>query len=179
MREGGRQKWQELVMRVVTEEVQGDSILSKCFCCKTKDKVPEVSNPSKNSTSRVPPSHENAYLVHGWDTSMDGVGGKVGKLVRNTIDEAVQHRAGHQATHEVKEYIDWQPNLGNNIRRMSQGNNDEAADNSSIVKGHVVNEHDRLLPHANRSMGIVNTKNRPILLAVDGEERSYEDNNKT
>ncbi|GAB4830437.1 hypothetical protein Ancab_020075 [Ancistrocladus abbreviatus] len=68
-----------------------------------KDKVPEVSTTSKNSTSRVPPSHENAYPVHGWDVPMDGVGGKVRTPVRNTIDEAVQHRAGYQATHEVKE----------------------------------------------------------------------------
>ncbi|GAB4836990.1 hypothetical protein Ancab_001905, partial [Ancistrocladus abbreviatus] len=86
--------------------------------------------------SRVPPSHENAYPVHGWDVPVDGAGGKVGTPVRNTIDEAVQHRAGYQVTHEVKEYVDWQGDLGNNTKRMSQGKNDEAADNHSIVKGH-------------------------------------------
>ncbi|GAB4837011.1 hypothetical protein Ancab_001925 [Ancistrocladus abbreviatus] len=69
--------------------------------------------------------------------------------------------------------------LGNNTMRMSLGKNDEALDNSSVVKGHVEKEHDMLLPPANRAMGIANLEIGPMLSAVDGEESLYKDNNNT
>ncbi|GAB4829962.1 hypothetical protein Ancab_019608 [Ancistrocladus abbreviatus] len=101
--------------------MQGESIFSKCYCGKMKDKVNEVSTISRNCMSRVPPSYKKENPVLGWDAPVDVDNRNARSLVRNTNDKTFQHGAVYRAKCGAEEYVDWQGNLGNNTSRMSQG----------------------------------------------------------